>query len=234
MHFNYNYGEEGDRLLPLLRISDSDRRYLAEEQNGESLERIEKEIELYNRAASKIGKQYPDLLSPIIMFRHIDYPGFFKAPRKNLGLRRVKLNQIVGDSWVNISLEVRRTVEKFGHLVNYPKQEKLLKVMLEMLGLRAGKNRPIDLIKINDHYFVDDGSHRIYAARLLELEEIEANVVEYDYEGLKPNLKLLNHKGKTLLGVKKENNVDAYEKITICPEAVEVLKTVHRIEEINL
>jgi len=45
---------------------------------------------------------------------------------------------------------------------------------------------------------------------------------------------LLNQEGKILLGVRKENNVDAYEKITICPEAVEVLRNVHRIEEINL
>lgn len=234
MYFNYNYGEEGDRLIPLLRISDSGRRYLSEQEAGQSLEQANKGVELFNRAAQKVGKYYPDLLSPITMFRHIDYPGFFKAPKKNLGICSVKLEQIVGDSWVNIPQKIRRTQEKYGHLANYPKQEKLLKVMLETLGLKDGKNRPVDLIKINEHYFVDDGSHRIYVARLLELVEISANVVEYDYEGLKPRLKLLNQEGKILLGVRKENNVDAYEKITICPEAVEVLRNVHRIEEINL
>jgi len=32
---------------------------------------------------------------------------------------------------------------------------------------------------------------RIYVARLLELVEISANVVEYDYEGLKPRLRIV-------------------------------------------
>ena len=234
MYFNYDYGEEGDRLIPLLRISESDRRYLLEQKGVEFLSKLEKDVDLFNAAVERIGKEYPDLISPTVMFRAIDYPGYFKAQKKFLGICKVKLDQIVGDSWVNIPLKVRKTEEKYAHLAHYPRTEKLLRVLQEMLGLRPKKSRPIDLVKINEHYFVDDGSHRIYAARLLKMDEIVANVIEYDYEGLKPRLKLLNHNGKICLGVEKENKVGAYEKIVISPEAVEILRKVHRIEEINL
>jgi uncharacterized ParB-like nuclease family protein len=87
-----------------------------------------------------------------------------------LGLQTVALNQIVGSAGRH---------QEFDRAF-FPRQTHTMERWLSLAKARyqSAMLPPVDLVKVNDRYFVIDGNHRISVARAWGQQFIEANVVE--------------------------------------------------------
>lgn len=94
--------------------------------------------------------------------------------RRDLGLKLVAIKQIVGSA--NRFKDFDRA---FMPHPNLPPDRwiSIHRARTNAIGLP-----PVDLYKIGDVYFVEDGHHRISVARLEGQLEIEASVIEIDVE----------------------------------------------------
>lgn len=94
--------------------------------------------------------------------------------RRDMGVRIVPISQIVGSS--NRYNDFDRAFMPLNKL-SPERWINIHRARAEEIGLP-----PVDLYKIGDVYFVEDGHHRISVARLDGQLEIEARVIEIDVE----------------------------------------------------
>lgn len=136
----------------------------------------------YNAIAEKLEHDgFPDLCPPNWKTDD-DYPLWQLADQKNIGIRDIPCNEILGFNWANTPK----------HLIDghYPKEHKVRLILAGYLNLNddgedtASKMEPIDAYHVMGTYFIGEGNHRLYVSRLLNRPTIRANVFEVDYEGL--------------------------------------------------
>ncbi len=95
-----------------------------------------------------------------------------------MGLREVPLSQICGSQGRACDYDAQfqpldgRTKERWMSIAT---------AWYEGRGLP-----PVELVKIGEHYFVQDGNHRVSVARAMGRHEIEAEVVEWQVAGQFP------------------------------------------------
>jgi hypothetical protein len=94
--------------------------------------------------------------------------------RRDIGIKIVAISQIVGSS--NRYNDFDRAFMPL-HKRSPDRWINIHQARAEAIGLP-----PVDLYKIGDVYFVEDGHHRISVARLDGQLEIEARVIEIDVE----------------------------------------------------
>lgn len=187
-----------------------------EEEEGEiSQEEKEKErnwlnhlrqnAETYNRISRQIAENgFPDLHPDNYKNSYDFYPLFTFAPVTYLGILDIPCDKIVGNNWANIPLK-----EVGG---GYPKPGKLQTILMGYLNLNTKMEntkdtmKPIPVHKIFDEYFCDEGNHRLYAARLLGLPTIRAEVYEVDYVSLLKRTKLIERMDEDYIGILKEDS----------------------------
>jgi hypothetical protein len=90
--------------------------------------------------------------------------------QRYVGLQTVPLDQIVGSEGRH-----REFDRAF-----FPRQTHTMERWLNLARARYQSVTlpPVDLVKVDDHYFVTDGNHRVSVARALGQQFIEAEVVE--------------------------------------------------------
>ncbi len=114
-----------------------------------------------------------DLLPTGRLLRHLDL-----HKRRSLGVRIVALDKIVGSTRryreFDLAYAPRRR-EEDDRWVNIARAR--------YLGIKLP---PVDLFKIGDAYFVEDGNHRVSVARARGEKFIEASVIEIDPAKLTP------------------------------------------------
>ena len=128
---------------------------------------------------------------------------------------------------MNIPKYLRTCGASYAELARLPKGKKLVKALEYILGLKDNY-QPIVLEQIEQEFFVKVGNHRLYAARLLGLKEITAQVIVYDYNSLLPYLTLISSKRRTRLQVQRDSGPVMLE---ISPQAVLLLKEKYNIPE---
>lgn len=97
--------------------------------------------------------------------------------RRYEGLRTVRIEDIRG------SENRSRDFDIHFHPIHSRSKERWLNVAIAMLQDKGLP--PVELIKLNDIYFVRDGHHRISVAKAFGQEEIEAVVTTWDSEPVK-------------------------------------------------
>jgi hypothetical protein len=89
---------------------------------------------------------------------------------KSVGLRRVSLDRIKGS---NCSAKCHEFDADFRPLSERNRSRWMGVATVVQLGRKLP---PVDLVQVDDVYFVTDGHHRVSVAKMLELGHIEANV----------------------------------------------------------
>jgi hypothetical protein len=110
------------------------------------------------------------------------HPGATLAPRRRLGLRAVPLERIVGTT--------RNPSQNTGDFLPLPqlrgrnwrsRWQRISRATNQLATLP-----PVDLVKVGDDYFVEDGHNRIAAAQQLGALETDADVIELMLPGTAP------------------------------------------------
>ena len=119
-----------------------------------------------------LGRGCNDLLSTGEVFRYLK-----NQPSSQLGLQSVPLGQIVGSSGkahdFDLAFRPRR-------LAGNERWVDVAKAQYEHVELP-----PVLLTKVGEAYFVEDGNHRVSAARVKGESTITAKVIEIDVSNLK-------------------------------------------------
>lgn len=146
----------------------------------EEIDKLRVAAEKYNSLAKKIERDgFPDL-SPLNYKTYEDFPLWQLAEQRELGVRNVPCDEILGVGWANTPR----------HLMsgNYPKPRKVRELLAAYLNLNEdGKDtaveiEPIEIYRVMGICLTDDGNHRLYVSRLLGRPTIRAVVWEVDYE----------------------------------------------------
>lgn len=124
--------------------------------------------------------KFPELDTDKYVAFYDKYPLFMFAPRKLLEAQELNLCDIKGDNWAFEKKETRGS---------YPKTTKLLDLLGGYVNgdypaTEPGGVPPIEVVKINGEYFLQEGNHRLYLSKVLGREKILADVSEYDYSYL--------------------------------------------------
>ena len=98
--------------------------------------------------------------------------------RHSCGLREIPLSRICGSQGRACDYD-----EQF-HPLDGRKKERWMSIAAAWY--QGQGMPPVDLVKIGDYYFVQDGNHRVSVARALGKHEIEADVVEWQVAGPLP------------------------------------------------
>lgn len=90
------------------------------------------------------------------------------------GIHTVELNQVVG------TMRMSNEFDAMFHPAN--RTSKFRWISVATAWLKDIPLPPIELIKVGDNYFVEDGNHRISVARALGVDYLEANIIEINIE----------------------------------------------------
>lgn len=153
-----------------------------------------------------------------------NYPLYWLAPGKDLGIRRVRLSLLC-------SLAGVATARAYdSNIYHYPKSSKLTRYMFSLLGLecRGQKEPAIRVVKIEGKYFVEQGHKLLQLARTLDMEYVSAKVVEYGYEVLKRKMQVLRYSDLEMVAIATGRN-GSYSYQGVSAEHVDVLLKQHRV-----
>jgi hypothetical protein len=115
------------------------------------------------------------------------YPGATRAPRRRIGLQTVPLERVVGT--------MRHPSQNTGDFLPLPELRGT-----NWLGrwqrINRATNRleilpPVDLVKVGDDYYIEDGHNRVAAATAAGAVDIDADVTELLATGSQPTAPIL-------------------------------------------
>lgn len=96
---------------------------------------------------------------------------------------KLNVSKITG---CNVSETLRNRFEMYSNRV------RVENAIPYILGIEEESCKPIDVHKINDNYYINDGKHRFYAHLLLNIEEIPVIIKEYTYDIEKSYIELIS------------------------------------------
>ncbi|MBN3348297.1 hypothetical protein AAGC94_07845 [Clostridium sporogenes] len=133
-------------------------------------------VEKYNNILWRylISKELPEIYLKENIYFEKKYPQYRNRKCKECGVQLVNINKICGHNCSDIRKKIYSTKSRVINSIPY----------LEMLYItkQYEECKPIDLSKIGEQYYIENGKHRFYAHILLKKDRIKAKVTEYYYK----------------------------------------------------